>query len=106
MTRGGEPIYVHAKVTVIDGEILRVGSSNFNNRSMRLDSECDVTIDATRDANRHVLDEVRGVTFNLLAEHLDTDAADGGGAAGGNGLADRGDRIARCRDGCRLHAPL
>jgi len=75
LTRGGEPIYVHAKVTVIDGEILRVGSSNFNNRSMRLDSECDVTIDATRIENGHCRDLVRAVAFNLLAEHLDTDAA-------------------------------
>src|SRR5690606_18641475 len=41
-TEGGEPIYVHAKVMVVDDEVLRVGSSNFNNRSMRLDTECDV----------------------------------------------------------------
>ena len=48
-TAGGQPIYVHAKVTVVDDEVLRVGSSNFNNRSLRLDSECDVVIDAARD---------------------------------------------------------
>lgn len=75
LTRGGAPIYVHAKVMIVDGEILRVGSSNFNNRSMRLDSECDVTIDSTLAANAHVADEIQGVAFNLLAEHLDTDAA-------------------------------
>jgi len=75
MTRGGQPIYVHAKVTIIDGEILRVGSSNFNNRSMRIDSECDVTIDSTRSENAHCTDTVRAVAFNLLAEHLGTRAA-------------------------------
>lgn len=75
LTRGGEPIYVHAKVLVVDGEILRVGSSNFNNRSMRLDSECDVTIDATRPANAHVRDAIAHVAFDLIAEHLDTDTA-------------------------------
>ena len=75
VTRGGEYIYVHAKVTIVDGEILRVGSSNFNNRSMRLDSECDVTIDATRHVNAHAKKEIRGVAFNLLAEHLDSQAA-------------------------------
>lgn len=45
-TASGEPIYVHAKVTVIDDDVLRIGSSNFNNRSLRLDTECDVVIDA------------------------------------------------------------
>jgi phosphatidylserine/phosphatidylglycerophosphate/cardiolipin synthase-like enzyme len=75
VTRGGNAIYVHAKVTIIDGEILRIGSSNFNNRSMRLDTECDITIDATRPANIPAAEEIRGVAFNLLAEHLDNDAA-------------------------------
>ncbi|MHA6718095.1 phospholipase D-like domain-containing protein [Sphingomonas sp. RS6] len=73
LTRGGQPIYVHAKITIVDGEILRVGSSNFNNRSMRLDSECDVTIDSTRSANRHTRDGIETVAFDLLAEHLGTD---------------------------------
>jgi phosphatidylserine/phosphatidylglycerophosphate/cardiolipin synthase-like enzyme len=45
-TAQGEPIYVHAKVTIVDDEALHVGSSNMNSRSMRLDTECDVTIDA------------------------------------------------------------
>jgi len=73
MTRGGEPIYVHAKVTIVDGEILRIGSSNFNNRSMRLDSECDIAIDTTRPANVHLKAQVAAVAFDLLAEHLDSD---------------------------------
>ncbi len=76
VTGGGEPIYVHAKVTVIDDEILRVGSSNFNNRSLRLDSECDVTIDATNsdhpEAERMV---IAGIRNSLLAEHLHSDCA-------------------------------
>ena len=75
LTRGGEPIYVHAKVMIVDGEILRIGSSNFNNRSMRLDSECDITIDTTRTANAHLKHRVAAVAFDLLAEHLDTDPA-------------------------------
>lgn len=104
MTRGGEAIYVHAKVTIVDGEILRVGSSNFNNRSMRLDSECDVTIDATRAANRGAEGEIRGVAFNLLAEHLDSDAATVEAT-----LAETGSLIATIeamnRVGCRRLAP-
>src|SRR5690606_25395620 len=37
-TQGGQAIYVHAKILVVDDRLFRVGSSNFNNRSMRLDS--------------------------------------------------------------------
>ncbi|TPG39191.1 phospholipase [Sphingomonas koreensis] len=74
-TAGGTPVYVHAKVTVIDGRILRVGSSNFNNRSMRLDTECDVTIDATRPGNEAAADRIAGIAHDLLAEHLGVDPA-------------------------------
>ncbi|HEY0275012.1 MAG TPA: phospholipase D-like domain-containing protein [Paenirhodobacter sp.] len=35
---------MHAKVMIVDDRVLRVGSSNFNNRSLRLDSECDVIL--------------------------------------------------------------
>ncbi|MGN6374216.1 MAG: phospholipase D-like domain-containing protein [Sphingomonas sp.] len=69
-TADGTPIYVHAKVTVIDGTILRVGSSNFNNRSMRLDTECDVTIDATLSQNAGAADRIAGIAHELIAEHL------------------------------------
>ena len=72
-TAGGEPIYVHAKVTVIDDEILRVGSSNFNNRSLRLDTECDVVIDAASAANTDERSTIAGLRNALLAEHLGTD---------------------------------
>jgi phosphatidylserine/phosphatidylglycerophosphate/cardiolipin synthase-like enzyme len=69
----GDPIYIHAKVTVIDGEILRVGSSNFNNRSMRLDTECDVTIDSTRAGNGHAAGAIADVAHSLVAEHTGTE---------------------------------
>ena len=41
VTEGGAPIYVHSKVLVVDDRLLRIGSSNLNNRSMGFDSECD-----------------------------------------------------------------
>ncbi|MDT8759348.1 phospholipase D-like domain-containing protein [Sphingomonas psychrotolerans] len=68
-TAGGAPIYVHAKVLVIDDLVLRVGSSNFNNRSLRLDTECDVTIEAGpgEEAKRGHIASIRN---GLLAEHL------------------------------------
>lgn len=72
-TAGGEPIYVHAKVTVIDDDVLRVGSSNFNNRSLRLDTECDIVIDAGRQDEARTKRVIAGIRDSLLAEHLDTD---------------------------------
>jgi phosphatidylserine/phosphatidylglycerophosphate/cardiolipin synthase-like enzyme len=72
-TAGGRAIYVHAKVTVIDDEVLRVGSSNFNNRSLRLDTECDVVIDAARTRNADARGTIANIRNSLLAEHLDSD---------------------------------
>lgn len=66
---GETPIYVHAKVMIVDDRILRVGSANFNNRSMGLDSECDVFIDCERPANGHCADVIRDLRHSLLAEH-------------------------------------
>lgn len=51
-TEGGERIIVHAKVTVIDDKLLRIGSTNLNNRSMGLDTECDVSVEPTTSKGR------------------------------------------------------
>jgi phosphatidylserine/phosphatidylglycerophosphate/cardiolipin synthase-like enzyme len=67
-TARGAPIYVHAKVLVVDDVLLRVGSSNFNNRSMRLDTECDVAIEVTDEDTRACVARIRD---GLIAEHID-----------------------------------
>ncbi len=69
-TAQGEPIYVHAKMTIVDDEALHVGSSNMNSRSMRLDTECDVTIDAAHPGNEGAVPTIRALRDSLLAEHL------------------------------------
>ena len=69
VTTGGLPIYVHAKLLIVDDEIVRVGSANMNNRSLGLDSECDVFIDSKRPANSHVGPAITGLRHSLLAEH-------------------------------------
>lgn len=70
-TAGGEPIYVHAKITIIDDQVIRVGSSNFNNRSLRLDTECDVTIDAAMCDHPHETElSIAAIREGLVAEHL------------------------------------
>jgi phosphatidylserine/phosphatidylglycerophosphate/cardiolipin synthase-like enzyme len=75
-TSGGTPIYVHAKLTIVDDEMLRIGSANMNNRSMGLDSECDVFIDMLRPANAHVGPKITGLRHSLLAEHCGVPEAD------------------------------
>ena len=57
------PIYVHAKVTIIDDLWSTVGSANLNNRGMRDDTEMNV---ATLDAEL-----ARGLRVLLWAEHLE-----------------------------------
>lgn len=71
VTQAGDPIYVHAKVLVVDDRFLRVGSSNFNNRSLGLDTECDVALAAgtAEEAAR-----IAAIRNGLLAEHLGTDS--------------------------------
>lgn len=69
LANDGTPIYVHAKLMIVDDAILRVGSANMNNRSMGLDSECDVFIDSARPANAHVSPAITALRLRLLAEH-------------------------------------
>jgi phosphatidylserine/phosphatidylglycerophosphate/cardiolipin synthase-like enzyme len=64
-----QPVLVHAKLMVVDGRLLRVGSSNLNNRSIGLDTECDLTIEARNDAECAAVARIRD---RLLAEHLGT----------------------------------
>ncbi|WP_299823050.1 phospholipase D-like domain-containing protein [uncultured Jannaschia sp.] len=64
----GTPIYVHAKVFVVDDQFLKIGSSNFDNRSMGFDTECDIAVEAASEAESAL---IRSFTLSLVAEHLD-----------------------------------
>ncbi|WP_067704063.1 phospholipase D-like domain-containing protein [Nocardia jejuensis] len=77
VTQAGDPIYVHAKVLVMDDRLLRVGSSNLNNRSMGFDSECDLAVEVTPDtANGDQLrDTILDIRRRLLCEHLAAEPA-------------------------------
>ncbi len=72
VTDGGAPIYVHSKVLVADDRLLRVGSSNLNNRSLGFDSECDVAVEAQPNDSEHdgVRSHVTAVRNQLVSEHL------------------------------------
>ncbi|WP_306754190.1 phospholipase D-like domain-containing protein [Paracoccus actinidiae] len=67
VTESGQPIYVHAKIMIVDDVLLRIGSSNIDRRSMGFDTECDVAITATDDGTRRLIGHIR---TTLLAEHL------------------------------------
>lgn len=77
ITHGGEDIYVHAKILIVDDRLLRIGSSNLNNRSMGFDTECDVAIEAVAGARDEASTaaRIREVRADLLAEHLATTPA-------------------------------
>ncbi len=62
-------VMVHAKLMIVDDRCLRLGSSNLNNRSMGVDTECDLAILAEADDEtcRRAIESVRN---RLLAEHL------------------------------------
>ncbi|HEY9445920.1 MAG TPA: VTT domain-containing protein, partial [Burkholderiales bacterium] len=64
----GTCVDVHSKLAIADDEWLRVGSANLCNRSMGLDTECDVTIEARGDAR--IAAAIRRFRDGLLAEHL------------------------------------
>ncbi|MBB5424102.1 phosphatidylserine/phosphatidylglycerophosphate/cardiolipin synthase-like enzyme/membrane protein DedA with SNARE-associated domain [Paraburkholderia sp. JPY158] len=71
---GESIVNVHSKLMIVDDELLIVGSANLNNRSMVLDSECNVSIDAGADARiRRAIAKMRDT---LLAEHLGCEVAD------------------------------
>lgn len=82
VTDGGAPIYVHSKVLIADDRLVRIGSSNLNNRSMGFDSECDVALEAdpTAEDHSHIRDVIAAIRHDLIGEHLGV-CADEFGAA-------------------------
>lgn len=59
----GVPVYVHAKVCIIDDQWASVGSDNFNRRSWTHDSELSAAV--------HHPEYARALRLNLAREHLD-----------------------------------
>ena len=79
----GNPVYVHAKVCVVDDVWVSVGSDNFNRRSWTHDSELscavlDETVDGRAPADPAGMGDgarqfARELRLALLREHLDSD---------------------------------
>src|SRR5206468_5141676 len=62
-----EALSVHSKVMVVDDRFVRVGSSNLSNRSMSLDTECDLVIEAA--GREDVKEAIIAFRNGLIAEH-------------------------------------
>jgi len=60
-------INVHSKVMIVDDMLVRVGTANLSNRSMGVDTECDLVIETSGGAAAMA---VTGFRDRLLAEHL------------------------------------
>ena len=67
VTTLGRTIIVHAKLTIIDDTLLRIGSANINNRSFGFDTECDLSLEASGSgsaANRAEIIRLRNVLLS------------------------------------------
>jgi phosphatidylserine/phosphatidylglycerophosphate/cardiolipin synthase-like enzyme len=72
-TAAGHPIIVHAKLTVVDDRLLRIGSSNLNNRSGGLDTECELAIEAWDETSATAIETLRN---RLVGHYLARSAID------------------------------
>jgi phosphatidylserine/phosphatidylglycerophosphate/cardiolipin synthase-like enzyme/uncharacterized membrane protein YdjX (TVP38/TMEM64 family) len=69
---------VHSKVMVVDDALVRIGSANLNNRSLVLDTECDLAFEAQTSDHRKAILRIRnrlighhcGVSAEMVAETL------------------------------------
>lgn len=63
-------LMVHSKLMIVDDRLLRIGSANLSNRSMGLDTECDLCVSAGDVGARAA---ISGLRRRLLGAFLDVD---------------------------------
>jgi phosphatidylserine/phosphatidylglycerophosphate/cardiolipin synthase-like enzyme len=89
-TAKGQRIIVHAKVTIVDDRLLRIGSTNLNNRSLGMDTECDVAVAPTTEVGQAAVRRFRhrsiGHFIGVTADEFDAAEA----VLGSTGKAMRG----------------
>lgn len=66
--RGEVSVKVHSKVLIVDDRIAIIGSANLNNRSLGLDSECNLALEG--DPGSATERAVTALRDRLLSEHL------------------------------------
>jgi phospholipase D1/2 len=65
---------VHSKLLVVDDRFVRLGSANISNRSMGLDTECDLAIES--DGRFEIEQALAHFRDSLIAEHLGSSAGE------------------------------
>lgn len=65
---GETSLYVHSKLMIVDDQLAVIGSANLSNRSMGLDSECNLAIEAGGDST--AAEAIASLRNRLLSEHL------------------------------------
>jgi phosphatidylserine/phosphatidylglycerophosphate/cardiolipin synthase-like enzyme len=70
VTTLGRTIIVHAKLTIIDDRLVRVGSANLNNRSFGFDTECDLSLEADGPNASQSAAAIAALRTRLLAHWL------------------------------------
>ena len=63
---------VHSKLLIVDNQFVRIGSANISNRSLGLDTECDLALEAA--GNKRTEQSIARLMSSLLAEHLGSTA--------------------------------
>lgn len=94
-TPKGAAIIVHSKVAIIDDRLLRLGSANLNNRSIGLDTECDIAFEGRDETTRTAIRAFMGRLIGHFLDHetdhvLETYAREGGLAMTINALDRKG----------------
>lgn len=59
VTQEGDRIIVHAKMAIMDDKLMRIGSSNLNNRSLGYDTEADLSFEARTEEERATIRHYR-----------------------------------------------
>ena len=70
----GDPdgaVTVHSKVMIVDDALVRIGSANLTNRSMGLDTECDLAVESGGSAS--IEGSIAALRSRLVGEHLGID---------------------------------
>jgi phosphatidylserine/phosphatidylglycerophosphate/cardiolipin synthase-like enzyme len=75
VTTLGRIIIVHAKLTIIDDRLMRIGSANLNNRSLGFDTECDMSFEASGRPGGGNRLEIARLRTRLLAHWLGCEEA-------------------------------
>jgi len=91
--------YIHSKVLIVDDVFLSIGSANLTNRSMGVDTELNVNVEA-EDGDEALAGSIRAARAGLLAEHSGLPAEV---LEEARGLVDRIEQVmGPDGDGCRL----